>query len=110
MTDTETAQLAQKIFDDAAAAAKAIGVAACPPLVIPITVVATLVDLGFADYFHVLAAHAHDQAAAQTAGVAAAEASAATGALEHAKATGAICGPCIQTFSGLIAEHKAANT
>jgi len=106
MTD-DTAHTAKQILDDAAALAKAIGMAVCPEIVIPVSAVDLLIDLGFADYFRILRSRAASQTAAQTAGVAAAEAQAATTALERMKREGSACRPCLETFAGLIDEEKA---
>lgn len=103
----DNAHVAQRIFDDAAAVAKALGIAACPIAVIPVSAVTLLVDLGFAEFFHLTSGRAREQIAAQSFGVAAAEASAATTALEHARAIGSICRPCLETFDRLVDEEKA---
>lgn len=105
----DAAHTAQTIADDALTVVKALGIV-CPPVEVVAVGAKFVVDVAFAIVLREAAKALAAQVAAQTAGVAAAEASAATSALEHARATGSICSPCIQTFSGLIAEHKAANT
>jgi len=106
MTD-DTAHVAQQIADDMLTVAKALG-SWCPAIIIPATLVKGLMDIGFDVYFREAAIKATQQAAAQTSGNAAAEAQAATTALERAKREASICRPCLEGFAVLVDEAKAA--
>ncbi len=102
----DTAHTAQTIADDALIVARALGIV-CPPLVIPAAAVKLIVDAGFALLLREAAKALDAQRAAQTAGVAAAEAQAATTALERMKRAGCACRPCLEAFAVLLDEEKA---